>query len=157
MLCGIDFLHKEMSQRRANTDQWWSVWRWELRALFCWATQICRLEIATLCLVLAAVGKVLLTSKEKGGSYPDLTSHGKLVRGERAWVRQGFYAMYDYLLTVYRISLFVSWFLLLDLCIPSNFPVEVWILSEFKSKMDFFLISHFLASGCRVVCELMGF
>jgi len=40
----------------------------------------CGLEIATLCLVLAAVGKVLLTWKEKGGSYPDLTSRGKSVR-----------------------------------------------------------------------------
>lgn len=99
----------------------------------------CELEIATLCLVLAAVRKVLLTLKEKGGSYPDLTSHGKLVRGERARVRQGFYAIYDYLLTVYRISLFVSCFLPLDLHIPSNFPAEVWILSEFMSEMDFFL------------------
>lgn len=35
-------LLKEMSQHSANTDQWWSVWRWLLllRALLCWATQL---------------------------------------------------------------------------------------------------------------------
>lgn len=31
-----------------------------------------------LCLVLAAVGKVLMTLKEKDGFYPDLTSHGSM-------------------------------------------------------------------------------
>lgn len=42
----------------------------------------CGLEMATLCLVLA-VSKVLLTLKEEGGSYPGLTSPGKLRhRGE---------------------------------------------------------------------------
>lgn len=65
--------------------------------------------------------------------------------------------IYDYLLTVYTISLFVSSFLPLDLCIPNNFPVEIRILSELKSEMDFVLIYYLLASGCRVVCEPMSF
>lgn len=52
----------------------------------------------------------------------------------------------------YRISLCGSCFFPLYLCIPSNFPVEIQVLREFKFKVDFFLISHLLASGHSVVC-----
>lgn len=113
----------------------------------------CGLEMAMLCLV--AVSKVLLTLKEGGGSYPDMTSPGKLNhRGENVsqtgiphsiWLPVN---IQNFL--IFKLFL-TSWFIY-----SSSFLVEVCILSEFKSKMAFFLISHILASDCRVVCKLAG-